>query len=467
MPTADDPTRLDAVALTVALRRRELSAVDITRATLDRIDRLDGPHTLHGNPHSINAFVRVDHAGALTAAAAADRRRAADPDRTPPLCGVPIALKDLIAVAGSPVTASSAVLADQPPADRDSDVWATLRAQGLVHLGHVHTHEFAAGGTTDQVGNPWDLSRSAGGSSGGSAAALAARFAPLALGTDTMGSVRIPAALTGVTAIKPTRGTIPTRGVIPLATSFDTVGPMARTVADAALLLTAMTGTALPTSPHPGHRPLAGTRIAVTRRIADDRCDPDVLVGFDAAIRAAAQLGAEIIGPPTGPAAGGATAGVIVQYEMADHHRPHSSRRERYRPMVRAQLDAIGDGPALVDYQAARERRRTLARRWDSWFTDHRVDALLEPTVVMTAPRRAVVGSTVQDDPQVHQRLSEYPALWNLTGHPVVALPAGLGPRTGLPVGVSVAGPRGGESDLLRIALDLQAVLGTVAPPAV
>ncbi|WP_166442231.1 amidase [Nakamurella flava] len=451
--------------LAAALRRRELSSVELTRALLDRIERLDGARSFDGNPHHINAFVRVDAEDALAAAAAADRRRAADPDNTPPLCGIPVALKDLIAVAGRSVTASSAVLADAPPADRDSDVWATLRAQGMVHLGHVHTHEFAAGGTTDQVGNPWDLARSAGGSSGGSAAAVAARLVPLSVGTDTMGSVRIPAALTGTSAIKPTQGAISTRGVIPLAPSLDDIGPMARTVADAALLLGALTGMDYPLTPRAGRRPLAGTRIAVTHRVAADRCDPDVLDGGQTAVQAALRLGAEIVELEPGPAPDAALAGTLIRYEMAAHHRAYRSRRDHYRPMVRDQLDAIGIGPTREEYEAARDRRRSLRQAWEGWFAEHDVDAVLEPTVVMTAPLRAVPGSSVQDDPVVHQHLSEYPALWNLTGQPAIALPAGLGSRTGLPAGVSLTGSRNSETSLVPIALDLQAVLGVAGPP--
>lgn len=460
-----DPGRMGAVELVTALRRRELSAVEITQAFLDRIDRLNGPATFAGDTGRINAFARIDAQTALTAAAAADRRRQADPDDAPPLCGVPVALKDLIAVAGRPVSASSVVLADAPPADRDSTVWATLRAQGLVHLGHVHTHEFAAGGTTDQVGNPWDLARSAGGSSGGSAAAVAARLVPLSVGTDTMGSVRIPAALTGTSAIKPTQGAISTRGVIPLAPSLDDIGPMARTIADAALLLGGLTGNDFPLTPRTGRRPLDGTRIAVTHRIAADRCDPDVLDGLDRAIRAAQSSGAEIVELTAGPAPDTALAGTIIRYEMAAHHRAYAGRRAHYRPMVRDQLDAIGPGPTRADYDAALERRRTLSQAWERWFAEHDIDAVLEPTVVMTAPLRAAPGSGVQDDPAVHQRLSEHPALWNLTGQPVVALPAGLGQRTRLPVGVSLAGRRNIETRLLQDALDLQAALGVSEPP--
>ena len=143
------------------------------------------------------------------------------------LCGIPIGLKDLYGVAGKPLTASSLLL-DEVPTE-SCDVWKRLEAAGMVLLGHTHTHEFAWGGTTDQVGNPWSLDRTAGGSSGGSAAALAARMVPAATGTDTAGSLRIPSALSGTSTIKPTRGLVSLRGVVPLSPGLDHGGPMART----------------------------------------------------------------------------------------------------------------------------------------------------------------------------------------------------------------------------------------------
>src|SRR5262245_28305380 len=170
-----------------ALRTQELSARELVEACLARIRERDGTHSHDGDPGSINAWVRVYEEGALAAADRADARLAAG--GAPTLCGIPIGLKDVYAVAGKPLTASSHLLDDVP--DRDSDVWARLSAEGMVLLGHLHTHEFACGGTTDQVGNPWALERSAGGSSGGSGAALAARMVPAATGTDTAGSLRI------------------------------------------------------------------------------------------------------------------------------------------------------------------------------------------------------------------------------------------------------------------------------------
>src|SRR4051812_37864244 len=240
MSPATDPADLGALEAARELRARRLSARELLAAVLARIEaRNGGAATFDGAPDAVNAWARVYPAEAEAMARAADERLAREGEDAPLLCGVPVALKDLYAVAGLPVTASSRMLEGNVAA-ADSVVWARLRAAGMVLVGHAHTHEFAFGGTTDQVGNPWDLARSAGGSSGGSAAALAAHMVPAATGTDTAGSVRIPAAMSGISAIKPTHGRVPIGGIIPLAVTLDHAGPMARTVADCAALLQVM-----------------------------------------------------------------------------------------------------------------------------------------------------------------------------------------------------------------------------------
>ena len=186
----------------------------------------------------------------------------------------------------------------------DCDVWKQLRAAGMVLLGHLHTHEFAAGGTTDQVGSPWDLARSSGGSSGGSAAAVAARMVPAATGTDTAGSLRIPSACCGTSTIKPTHGLVSMAGVVPLSTSLDHAGPIARSLEDCRALLDAM---ARPDRPpaieiaRPAHRTEAARRdtARVARpALADAELDTDVAAGFERALDACRELGAVVISPP-------------------------------------------------------------------------------------------------------------------------------------------------------------------------
>src|SRR5215471_5502123 len=197
-----DPADLGVVDASAALAARELSSRELTEACLARIRERDGNHSHDGDPESINAWVRVYEEDALAAAGRADARLAAGD--APALCGIPIGLKDLFAVAGKPLTASSSVFHEVP--DRDCDMWAALSAEGMVLLGHLHVHEFACGGTTDQVGSPWAIERSAGGSSGGSSAALASFQVTAATGTDTAGSLRIPSSESGTSTIKPTHG---------------------------------------------------------------------------------------------------------------------------------------------------------------------------------------------------------------------------------------------------------------------
>src|SRR5215510_465797 len=257
-----------------ALARRTLSSRELVQACLDRIRERDGAHSHEGDPGSVNAWVRVYEDDAIAAAERAEERLARGD--APPLCGGAIGLKDLFAVAEKPLTASSRVLDEVP--DRDCDAWASLSAAGMVLLGHLHTHEFACGGTTDQVGNPWSLERSAGGSSGGSGAALASRQVPAATGTDTAGSLRIPSSECGTSTIKPTRGLLSIRGIVPLASTFDHVGPMARAVRDCEPLLAALAGVERPRD----RRVLR--RYAVSPRIAD--LDPDVADGFEGALAA-------------------------------------------------------------------------------------------------------------------------------------------------------------------------------------
>jgi aspartyl-tRNA(Asn)/glutamyl-tRNA(Gln) amidotransferase subunit A len=223
-----DLTASTVAQLATLLAEGSVSAPEVLEAHLAVI-RADGPPSFDGRPDAVNAFVRLYEEEAVAAAEAAERRLR-DGSDVPPLCGIPIGLKDLYAVAGKFLTASSHAVVLRPEAD--SDVWVRLRDAGAVLVGHLHTHECAAGGSTDQVGNPHALDRTAGGSSGGSAAALAAGMVPLATGSDTAGSLRIPSAISGTSAIKPTRGALPLRGVFPLSGSLDHPGPMARTLGD-------------------------------------------------------------------------------------------------------------------------------------------------------------------------------------------------------------------------------------------
>src|ERR1700744_625668 len=279
---ATNPADLGVLSASSLLRARSLSSAELTEACLARIEeRNGGSPTFEGAPDAVNAWVRLYPELARESAQAADRRLAGGD--APALGGAPPGLKDLYGMEGLPLTASSRVL-EGNVAGADAEVWARLRGQGMVPLGHTHTHEFAAGGTTDQVGNPWALDRVVGGSSGGSAAALAAGMIPAALGSDTCGSLRIPAACCGTSAIKPTHGRLSLEGIIPLAPTLDHPGPMARTIADCAALLAGMAAEGSPVNPtvpppaamaelalgpSGGSRPLEGLVVAGTDRTQD------------------------------------------------------------------------------------------------------------------------------------------------------------------------------------------------------
>ena len=430
------------------LARRSLSAAELTEACLARIGERDGDHSHEGDPGSVNAWVRVYEEDARAAAAAADARLAQGD--APPLCGIPIGLKDLYAVAGKPLTASSLVLDEVP--DRDCDAWASLSAAGMVLLGHLHTHEFACGGTTDQVGNPWSLDRSAGGSSGGSGAALASRQVPAATGTDTAGSLRIPSAECGTSTVKPTRGLLSLRGIVPLAPSFDHPGPMARTVADCEPLLAGLAGVEPPRE----RRPLR--RYAVSPRIAD--LDPDVADGFE---RAVAALPGERVEPPPPPARLDVLDDFfdLVLTEMLAYHRRFDGLRDDYRYSNRARLEhAERRAMTAEEFVALQLGRTEDTDAWSDWLAEHRIDAVVEPTIPIVAPLR---GSGY-DEPFgdiADLSLTHY---WDWTGFPVVALPSGVGTRSGLPTSVSLVGAPGADWDVLAWGAALQAELGTVSP---
>jgi aspartyl-tRNA(Asn)/glutamyl-tRNA(Gln) amidotransferase subunit A len=444
---------IDAIAL---LSRRELSSRELVESCLARIRERDGVHSHDGDPSCINAWVRLYEEDAVAAADRADARlEAGDPS---PLCGVPVGLKDLYAVAAKPLTASSRLLDDVP--ERSSAAWARLEAAGMVLLGHLHTHELAAGGTTDQVGNPWSLGCSAGGSSGGSAAALAARMTPAATGTDTAGSLRIPSAICGTSTIKPTRGLVPMSGIVPLAPTLDHAGPMARTLEDCEPLLAALACVEPPAERAPLRR------VAVSPRLGLVELDPDVADGLDAALDACRSLGVELVdvSPPDVELELGLTFLDVVCTEMLVYHRRFDDRRDLYRPSIRGFVE-YGERRAMgaEEYVSAQVRRAELTASWLDWFACHRVDALLEPTVPIVAhPRGDGYDEAFTDVAEIS--LTHY---WNWTGFPVAALPSGVGRRSGLPVGVSLIGPTHADWDVLAAGVALQSHLGTVSPGSI
>ena len=438
------------------LAERRFSSRELTDAHLAAI-AADGEPTFDGRPDAINAFVRVYEDDARAAADAADARLAAGGDDVPRLTGIPVAVKDLYSVAGKPLTASSRAV-DQHP-EKDCDVWAAWRAAGAVLVGHTHTHECAAGGSTDQVGNPWSLDRTAGGSSGGSAAALAGGLIPLATGSDTAGSLRIPSAISGTSTIKPTYGTISLRGVIPLSISLDHPGPMAMTLDDCRIGLAAMSRIA--NIPHT--RTLTDARIALSPRIGlVQSIDDDVADGLQAAVAGLQARGAEVIADPPAPATEldvGIDFLALLATDMVGHHARMKTDRSLLRQSTRDLLE-WADDRALTGAEHADLgwQRAQAGGAWIEWLDEHRIDAILEPTVPLVAPVRGA-GYDEFFTPEAAAYIA-FTHTWNWTGMPVAALPAGIGARSGLPVGVSLIGRPGSEWTLLDLGAELQAELG-------
>ena len=458
---------LDAAAL---LRSRSVSAVELLRAAEARIALVNGgPPTDYGSKDEINAWVRLYPEVADQQARDADRRLAAEGDDAPLLCGVPIGLKDLYAAKGLPLTASSRVL-EGNIADADCTAWARMRAAGMVLVGHLHTHEFACGGTTDQVGNPWRTEFTASGSSGGSGAAVAARMVPVATGTDTAGSIRAPASICGVSGIKPTTGRIPLDGVIPLGMTFDTLGPLARSVADCSAVLAAMAGGGpapvahavpagplgeLPLAARAGSQPLAGCTIAVTDRIAAFELDADVQAGYARAMNAVQALGARLVELPAPVKAFTLDSPefALVLVEMwAFHQQFFATREELYRPQLRDTLRAARDVMPAAEYARLQLGRAHYAAAWEAWFDANGVDLILEPATRAVAYPRGDGYDYTNYNPLADMTLG-----WNVTGHPGVALPSGLGPSSGLPTGIQLIARRGREADAIQVGIDLQA----------
>ncbi len=452
-----DPADLGVLDAAAMLRSRQLSAVELTDACLRRItERNGGDPTFDGAPDAINAWVGIYANAARDHAHAADQRLELDGESAPALCGIPLALKDLYGVAGLPLTASSRVLDGNVAAD-DCAVWHRLRDQGLVLLGHTHTHEFAAGGTTDQVGNPWALGRVVGGSSGGNAAALAARMTPAALGTDTCGSLRIPSACAGTSTIKPTHGLIPIDGIVPLAPSLDHAGPMARSIADCAALLAAMgRGESqvspltppppsigeLPMSARPGPRPLEGVTVALTDRTNAETMDKAVESALDAARLACVGLGARLLS--TGRALDARLG--RPQHRAADRgvglSRPARLPAPPLPPCdrrVRRGIHALYRRAGLPGAQA---RRAHGTAAWEQWLREHGVDLVLEPTLPIVPYERGPgydrghAGGA--GDPMI-----ALTAMWDMTGMPVASLPVSWD------VGISLIAARGCEEPLI------------------
>jgi len=417
-----------------AVHAGTLSPVELTRACLERIERLD---------RRLNAFITVTAERALAAARNAEREVTGGRWRGP-LHGIPIAVKDNIDTAGVRTTAASAAYAERVP-DRDADVIQRLLAAGAIVLGKTNMHELALGTTSaishaGPVRNPWDLERVAGGSSGGSGAAVAAALCFGAVGTDTGGSVRIPAACCGIVGFKPTLGVVSTRGVVPVSTSFDHVGPMCRTVGDAALMFAAMIEpgrlgfdpAALPS--------VAALRVGVARppgNLCDEPVAPEIQAAVDAAIEVirslVAEIGAAELAAPD--------LGRIIEAEVyAAHGTVAAAMPDRFDPRTRGDIVA-GKAIALADYE---RMRGELARHRASI---HQAFSTVDLIVLPTLPRLPMILR--EATAPFGQTACTFP--FSIGGLPAISIPCGVS-SSGLPIGLLIGGPPGADARVLALA---------------
>jgi len=440
------------------LRARRVSAVELTTAALARIDRLN---------HTLGVFITVTAEQAMQQARQADQELAAKVDRGP-LHGIPIALKDLFATRGVRTTAGSRVYENFVPA-ADATVVSRLNASGAVMLGKLNMHEMAYGITSANphfgpVRNPWNRQHSPGGSSGGSAAAVAANMVYMAMGTDTGGSIRIPAAFCGTVGLKPTYGRVSRHGVLPLGYSLDHMGPLTRSVRDAALTLNAIAGRD-PKDPTSSRHPVVDyvpdedcsikrLRIGFPEEFFFDRLDPSVESAVRGAIARAESLGAMVL-PVRLPdvEALNAVARMVLLAEASAVAEPALEHREMFGPDVLALLDQGRLVPA-TDYINAQRLRRKMRRDFDKLWND--VDCFMTPTTPNTAP---MIGDTTVRlggrDEDVRLATTRLVRGINALGYPALSMPCGLS-GNGLPIGLQIVGPAFEEALILRVAAALE-----------
>ncbi len=487
-----DVTRTTAAELGRAIAAGEVSAEEVTQAHLDRISEVD---------EKVHAFLHVDTVGALAAARAVDEARARG-DELGPLAGVPIAVKDVIATRGVPTTCASRILEGwRPP--YDATIVERLRAAGLVMLGKTNMDEFAMGSSTEYSAygptyNPWDLERIPGGSGGGSAAAVAAFEAPLAIGTDTGGSIRQPGAVTGTVGSKPTYGGTSRYGLVAFSSSLDTPGPVSRNVLDAALLHQVIGGhdprdsTSIP-QPVPdvvaaarlgATGDLSGVRLGVVKEFSGEGAEPGVAAAVRESIEALVKLGAEVvevscphfvyalpayylIAPSEASSNLARFDGVRYGLRVGDDGR-HSleevmslTREAGFGPEVKRRIIlgtyALSAGYYDAYYGQAQKVRTLITRDFAAAF--EQVDVLVAPTTPFVA---FPFGSRTSDPYQMY--LADlYTIPSNLYGGPAISVPAGL--SEGLPVGLQVMAPTMADDRMYRVAAALETVIPPLTPP--
>lgn len=431
------------------LRRKEVSPVEITRACLERIEKL--------NP-ALNAFITVTAESALAEARAAEAEIGRGEWRGP-LHGVPVALKDLIDTANVRTTAGSALYKDRVP-ERDAEVVRRLRQAGAVIVGKNNLHEFAYGGSSlvsyfGEVHNPWDVGRMAGGSSGGSVAAVVAGLAYATIGTDTAGSIREPAALCGCVGLKPTYGRVSSRGVIPLSRLLDHVGPLAATVADAAIVLQAIAGydaaditsCDVPVADYAGgfREEAKQMRVGVPRDYFFEDLDPEVAAALEHALQGIATLVAEMkevrLDVPTDRTLQAAEA-------YAYHAANVAASPALYQPET---VRRIRSGEKVTAAEYIERRRELEAARRGIGAVFAGVDVLVTPTTPLPAPSIADLKANPDALRPTELKLLRNTRPFNVWGLPAISVPCGF-TESGLPIGLQIAGAQWREDSILRLA---------------
>src|SRR6059036_2073852 len=448
---------LSLTELSELIRSRKVSPVEVTRSILDRIEKL--------NP-AYNAYITVTRDVAMKSAQEAESEIQHKKWRGP-LHGVPVAVKDLFDTIGIKTTAGSALFKDRVP-DQDAEVIRRLKAAGAVLVGKTNMHEFAFGGNSlvtyfGAVHNPWEPGHIAGGSSGGSAAAVASGLCFGALGSDTAGSIRQPAAYCGIAGLKPTYGLVSTRGVIPLAWSLDHAGPMTRTVTDAAIMLQALAGYdqeeitshqfVIPNYTTALREKMPQVRLGISREFFFESLDSEIETAVNEAIGVLRKLAAstkEIALPVNS-----ITDRTVIAAEAYAYHADFVAKKpEQYQPPTLAQIRGGAD-IRTVDYIMAHRELARLRRGIRQMFET--VDAIVTPTTPIAPPTIAAFDSAYRD-PAVPNSISDIRRLtlrntspFNKYGLPTISVPCGF-TRNGLPIGLQISGPNGGEAAILQLA---------------
>lgn len=437
------------------LRSGDLSSERLTRACLDRIGAANG---------ALNAFITVTAELAIEQAREADREIAAGTYRGP-LHGIPISLKDLIDVAGLPTTAASHVR-DGHVATADAPIVRRLREAGAVFVGKTNLHEFAFGTTNEDSAygaakHPLDLTRGPGGSSGGSAVSVATGMAIASIGTDTGGSIRIPSAACGLVGLKPSLGEVDTTGVVPLSWTLDHVGPLCRSVTDAAILLDVLRGTA--PRPEATLRSSALT-LGLLRGPWFERVDPAVASAFAGACDRLKDAGVTLrdVTVPHASDAGLIYLHLVLGDAAAYHGITLEATPEAYQPEVRVRLE-LARTVLAEDYVRALRGRAVVTAEVNAALDG--CEALLLPALAIPAPKLGTVSLDVGGVGEpIRNAMLRLTQLFNITGHPALTIPCGLtaeGLPTGLPVGAQFVGHRDRTGALLQVG---RAVEGAVWP---